>query len=110
VPEPASPHRPSVLARVAAPLARAWRRESALARLLEQADCGLLGVDARGQVEICSAVAAAMLGAEVQEVVGSPLARWLALPNAAERERMRGRTYTETSPMTLMSLETLDGI
>jgi diguanylate cyclase (GGDEF)-like protein/PAS domain S-box-containing protein len=49
-----------------------------LLQLLESSACGLLGCRADGTVALCSPMAGRLLGAAPQDVLGRPVAAWLA--------------------------------
>jgi EAL domain-containing protein (putative c-di-GMP-specific phosphodiesterase class I) len=70
------------------------------------------GVETQGQAKYlasigCDEIQGYLISRPVDAV---QFVRFLRNRYAAERDRLRQRDYTETSPMTLMSMETLDGI
>jgi diguanylate cyclase (GGDEF)-like protein/PAS domain S-box-containing protein len=60
------------------------RFEEQLVRLFEQSDCGLMGCSTDGTIELCSPAAARLLGCAADEVLGTPMRRWLVLDEGVE--------------------------
>jgi diguanylate cyclase (GGDEF)-like protein/PAS domain S-box-containing protein len=55
------------------------RFEDQLVQLFEQSDCGLIGCRSDGTIELCSPVAARLLGCEPESIHGTDVQRWLVL-------------------------------
>jgi diguanylate cyclase (GGDEF)-like protein len=81
---------PSAWQRLRARLGQVWQRQSQprsfeelLVRLFEQSDSGLLGCRSDGVIELCSPVAARMLGRDEAAVLGTRLDAWLLAADLA---------------------------
>jgi diguanylate cyclase (GGDEF)-like protein/PAS domain S-box-containing protein len=70
------------------------------------------GVETQGQAKYLASIGCDEIQGYLisRPVDAAQFVRFLRNRYATERDRLRQREYTETSPMTLMSMETLDGI